>query len=591
MLHPFAIGIKVCGTDAKIGVKLFDLKHNYSGNTEEEKRQRRVTKKPVAFSLLCTECGQSRKSQIVGGQDASTGKWPWQVTILRNLQPYCGASIISDQWILSAAHCFYKCSPGYTYMALLGTHQLFNLSHGAVFARLKKIILHPDFNGKIASLGDIALIQLETPVDFTNSIMPIYLPTSSEKLSTKTNCWVTGWGEIKYKVPFLKPPLTLQEVKLSLINQKNCKRIYNNFKVIGLAKDAIKDDMICAGYPNSRKHSCQCDSGGPLTCLVQGRWTQVGIVSWRIGCASKIYPGVYTSVSYYSDWIKDVMEENMKNKSNSSNSKCFHSSGTSTHSKCFYSSGTHSKCIHSTSIHSKCFYSSGTHPKCIHSISTHSKCIHSSGTSTLSKCTQSTSTHSKCFHSSGIHSKCIHSTSTQSKCFHSSGTSTHSKCTHSTSTQSKCFHSSGTSTLSKCTQSINTHSKCFHSSGTSTHSKCIHSTSTQSKCFHSSGTSTLSKCTQSTNTHSKCFHSSGTSTHSKCIHSTSTQSKCFHSSGTSTLSKCTQSTSTHSKCIHSTSTQSKCFHSSGTSTHSKCIHSTSTQSKCFHSSGFDVNDQ
>ncbi|KAL7977310.1 hypothetical protein Chor_009259 [Crotalus horridus] len=202
-------------------------------------------------------------------------------------------------------------------MALLGTHQLFNLSHDAVFAMVEKIVLHPDFNGKTASLGDIALIQLKTPVKFTSSIMPICLPTS-ENFSVEADCWITGWGKIKYGVP-LPPPLTLQEVKVSLINQNDCNGIYNDFPVMGLGEDAIKDDMICAGYPNDGKDSCQGDSGGPLVCQLQGRWTQAGIVSWGIGCASKRYPGVYTSVPYYSDWIKDVMEENMNNKSNSGN--------------------------------------------------------------------------------------------------------------------------------------------------------------------------------------------------------------------------------------------------------------------------------
>uniref|UniRef100_A0A670ZAP5 Peptidase S1 domain-containing protein n=1 Tax=Pseudonaja textilis TaxID=8673 RepID=A0A670ZAP5_PSETE len=265
---------------------------------------RLVTKKPDVSSLLRIECGQPRNSRIVGGQDATPGKWPWQVSIVRNGRHYCGASIINEQWILSAAHCFYKSKP----LQLRESHDL--------FVMMKKIILHPDFNGKPPSLGDIALIQLEKPVDFTNSIMPICLPTSSENFSTETDCWVTGWGTIKYEVP-LPLPLTLQEVKVPLINQNICSGIYNSFPVFG--KDAIKDDMICAGYPNSGKDSCQGDSGGPLTCQLQGRWTQAGIVSWGVGCASTTFPGVYTSVPYYSDWIKYVMEENTSNKSNSGN--------------------------------------------------------------------------------------------------------------------------------------------------------------------------------------------------------------------------------------------------------------------------------
>lgn len=82
-------------------------------------------------------------------------------------------------------------------MALLGAHQLANLSDDAVFAMVKKIVLHPDYNGKTPSLGDIALLQLKTPVKFTSSIMPICLPTS-EKFSIEADCWITGWGRIKY---------------------------------------------------------------------------------------------------------------------------------------------------------------------------------------------------------------------------------------------------------------------------------------------------------------------------------------------------------------------------------------------------------
>uniref|UniRef100_A0A670Z875 Peptidase S1 domain-containing protein n=1 Tax=Pseudonaja textilis TaxID=8673 RepID=A0A670Z875_PSETE len=237
---------------------------------------------PDVSSLLRIECGQPRNSRIVGGQDATPGKWPWQVSIVRNGRHYCGASIINEQWILSAAH------SDASLLARTKTRRLLSES-----PRTSHVHRGEGTWANPSGAADIALIQLEKPVDFTNSIMPICLPTSSENFSTETDCWVTGWGTIKYEVP-LPLPLTLQEVKVPLINQNICSGIYNSFPVFG--KDAIKDDMICAGYPNSGKDSCQGDSGGPLTCQLQGRWTQAGIVSWGVGCASTTFPGVYTSV-------------------------------------------------------------------------------------------------------------------------------------------------------------------------------------------------------------------------------------------------------------------------------------------------------
>ncbi|XP_063157924.1 serine protease 27-like [Candoia aspera] len=286
----------------------------------------------LLYLSVAQECGQPRNPRIVGGHDATKGKWPWQVSILRSNQHICGGSVISEQWVLSAAHCFYKVSsniggkkdsleskeqklcfcvynsqPDYKYTVLLGAYQLQKLSYDEVYAEVKKIVLHPDYNGKSGSLGDIALIQLQKPVIFTNSIMPICLPMPSEKFSRGEDCWVTGWGAIKEQVN-LPAPLTLQEVKVPLVSRRDCSLIYKQFPVWDLVKDPIKPDMFCAGSPEGGKDSCQGDSGGPLTCQLQGKWTQAGIVSWGIGCASGLYPGVYTSVPFYADWIRNVME-------------------------------------------------------------------------------------------------------------------------------------------------------------------------------------------------------------------------------------------------------------------------------------------
>ncbi|XP_033024293.1 serine protease 27-like [Lacerta agilis] len=279
-------------------------------------------------------CGQPITSpRIVGGQPASNGSWPWQVSILRDFYPICGGSLIAEQWVLSAAHCFFnRIGPTFNYNVLLGAYQLSHLSDNAVISDLQQIILHPDYNGLDTSSGDIALIKLKSPVKFTNYILPICLPESSTQFPLNEYCWVTGWGDIQFEVLqssnlyknaggksafhfslslFLPVPLpeprTLQEVKVPLIIREVCNILFNSRPVPGLGRDPVKQDMICAGYPEGGKDSCQGDSGGPLVCQLEGVWTQAGVVSWGVGCAESRHLGVYTLVPSYTNWIQDKM--------------------------------------------------------------------------------------------------------------------------------------------------------------------------------------------------------------------------------------------------------------------------------------------
>ncbi|XP_033024294.1 serine protease 27-like [Lacerta agilis] len=253
-------------------------------------------------------CGQPITSpRIVGGQPASKGSWPWQVSILENFYPICGGSLITEQWVLSAAHCFFnRIGPMFQYNVLLGAYQLSNLSDNAVISDVQQIILHPDYNGLATSSGDIALIKLKSPIKFTNYILPICLPESSTQFPLYESCWVTGWGDIESAVP-LPDPRTLQEVKVPLIIREVCNILFNSRPVPGLARDPVKQDMICAGYPEGGKDSCQGDSGGPLVCQLKGVWTQAGVVSWGVGCAESHHLGVYTLVPSYANWIQVKM--------------------------------------------------------------------------------------------------------------------------------------------------------------------------------------------------------------------------------------------------------------------------------------------
>ncbi|XP_074839616.1 LOW QUALITY PROTEIN: suppressor of tumorigenicity 14 protein homolog [Carettochelys insculpta] len=235
-------------------------------------------------------CGRSqlKKSRIVGGEDARSGKWPWQASLQMGMHGHiCGASVVSNRWLLSAAHCFldsdsirYSVPSGWkAYMGI----QIINKSSNHVAMRsIKRIIVHPRYDHYISDY-DIALLEMETPVFFSELVQPICLPRSPRVFFYGTVCYVTGWGALKENSYLAK---TLQEAKVKIINQSVCNKLYD---------DLITSRMLCAGNLNGGIDACQGDSGGPLACAGKGnRWYLAGIVSWGEGCARRNRPGVYT---------------------------------------------------------------------------------------------------------------------------------------------------------------------------------------------------------------------------------------------------------------------------------------------------------
>ena len=94
----------------------------------------------------------------------------------------------------------------------------------------------------------------------------------------------------------------LQKVEVPVIPDEDCRTAYAKAGII------IREDMLCAGYPEGGKDACQADSGGPLV-GVQGETRYLaGIVSWGISCARGEYPGVYTEVAYFIDWINSKLQ-------------------------------------------------------------------------------------------------------------------------------------------------------------------------------------------------------------------------------------------------------------------------------------------
>ncbi|KAK9396696.1 transmembrane protease serine 11E-like [Crotalus adamanteus] len=226
-------------------------------------------------------------SRITGG--VSSGEWPWQASLQRNNIHRCGATLISNTWLLSAAHCFREAKNPHKWTVSFGTY----LRPSLMIRLVKTIIIHEKYQNA-GHEHDIAVLQLTKSVEFTNAIHRICLPDSNEKIPYNIDAVVTGWGALSNEG---ETPNVLQEATVKLIDSKVCNRkeVYNG---------AIKPGMICAGYLEGGIDSCQGDSGGPLmTFDSRQMWYLVGIVSWGDECGKPNKPGVYTRVTYYRDWI------------------------------------------------------------------------------------------------------------------------------------------------------------------------------------------------------------------------------------------------------------------------------------------------
>ncbi|XP_054991136.1 probable threonine protease PRSS50 [Sorex araneus] len=227
--------------------------------------------------------------------------WPWEVSLRINNEHVCGGALIDPRWVVTAAHCIQGTKK---YSVILGTSKLKprNVST-ALLIPVKDIIIHPKYWGRTFIMGDVALLQLYIPATFSKYVQPICLPEPNYNLKVGTQCWVTGWGQVKQRFianSTLSPDLQAAEV--FIMNNKKCDQIYRKEHIIPQIVPLVLGNMVCA--TNYGENLCLGDSGGPLACELEDKWILAGVLSWEKACSKTQNPDVYTRVTEYSKWIK-----------------------------------------------------------------------------------------------------------------------------------------------------------------------------------------------------------------------------------------------------------------------------------------------
>ncbi|XP_037811494.1 trypsin-like [Lucilia sericata] len=224
--------------------------------------------------------------RIVNGVDTTIQAHPYQVSLQTNRGfHFCGGSIISEDVVVTAAHCMqrYKASQ---FKVRLGSTEY---NQGGVLVAVKAFKYHELYNPD-TMVYDVAVIKLATPVRESSKIR--YVKLSERTPVTGTKSVVTGWGALCAGCS--GAPKILQEVEVDIIDAELCASRKYKYG------DEIKETMLCAAA--LRKDACQGDSGGPLVAHNE----LVGVVSWGRGCALAAYPGVYCDVATVRNWILET---------------------------------------------------------------------------------------------------------------------------------------------------------------------------------------------------------------------------------------------------------------------------------------------
>ncbi|XP_063599633.1 serine protease easter-like [Penaeus indicus] len=252
--------------------------------------------------LSSSECGLVNRasSRIVNGFIADVHEYPWQTYLEMRWSDgqnqLCGGSLISQEWVLTAAHCVLRKKDNELWLPTVSVTLAMHrrsapLADGGRKVTAAEVKIYPENNFS----HDLALIKLPEPVEYTEKVRPVCLPNRAMhgRNVTGVSMALIGWG--KTQTGSLSDQL--RELGRLGIESSVCQKVFGSY---------ITDHHFCTTGTDV-KHICLGDSGGPVMTVERSRFFLTGVISFVAtkNCDGE-YPDGHTSVSHFLDWIQET---------------------------------------------------------------------------------------------------------------------------------------------------------------------------------------------------------------------------------------------------------------------------------------------